>query len=432
MHILFAEDSPMVAKPIIKALEEGGHRVTHVPDGATAVKQYLLEEPDLVLMDVVMPIMDGIEATRKIKAIHSKKWVPITMLTSLTSNVDLIQGLEAGADDYLTKPINFEVLNARMRSKQRIVDMQNSFFGVLENVHEGILTIDQHGLIQRFNLAAEKIFGYTPGEVMGCNVNMLMPEPYKAQHDGYLHNYLTTHTPKVIGIGRKVQGRRKNGEVFPMHLAVTQVESVRGMQFIGLVRDISQEEADRQRIEHMALHDVLTGLPNRANFTNHLSATVGRCKPFAVLFIDIDGFKPINDNFGHDIGDMVLIEIAQRLRTAVAEEGFIARLGGDEFVVILFNAGAQQAVEKIGGAILREIGAAMNCGGNNCNVGASIGAAIYPKNGLNEEVILNAADNAMYQAKRAGKNRVVMAEENTSVVSLNEHQSATAPANLVG
>lgn len=410
MHILFAEDSRMLAKPVIRVLEANGHRVTHVFDGAAAVEHFRAETPDLVLMDVVMPTMDGIEATRRIKAIHTDKWVPVVMLTGLDSNADLIKGLEAGADDYLSKPIDFDVLVARMCSKQRIVDMQNSFFGILDNVHEGILTIDQLGTVRRFNLAAERIFGYSPGEVLGRNVNVLMPEPYKTQHDGYLHNYLSTHHPKVIGTGRKVQGRRKNGEIFPMHLAVTEVDSSLGVQFIGLVRDISQEEEDRQRIEHLALHDVLTCLPNRASFTARLGAVVGSQKPFALLFVDIDGFKPVNDTFGHDVGDQVLIKIAQCMREAVAERDFIARLGGDEFVVILPDAGSQTAVEQVVARILANVGVPMNCSGNICNVGASIGAAIYPLHGQSEESILNAADNAMYCAKRAGKNRMVMAE----------------------
>lgn len=263
--------------------------------------------------------------------------------------------------------------------------------------------------MQRFNLAAEKIFGYMPKEVLGHNVNMLMPEPYKAQHDGYLHNYISTQKPKVIGVGRKVEGRRKNGEIFPMHLAVTEVESALGLQFIGLVRDISQEEADRKHIEHLALHDVLTELPNRANFNKRLTASVAAKKPFALLFIDIDGFKPVNDTFGHEVGDMVLVNIAQRLLEAVAGRDFIARLGGDEFVVILPEVSTREAVEHVGARILKNVGQEMNCNGNVCHVGASIGAALFPANGASEEAILNAADNAMYQAKRGGKNRVVMA-----------------------
>lgn len=409
MKILFAEDSVELAEPIKLVLEADGHRVTHVLDGAAAVEQYLADTPDLVLMDVMMPNMDGIEACRRIKAVPKKQWVPLILLSALVASDDLIAGLEAGADDYLSKPIDLNVLVSRMRSKQRIVDIQNSLFGILDNVHEGIITIDQHGTVQSFNLAAETIFGYEPVEVLGHNVNMLMPEPYKTQHDGYLHNYLSTHDPKVIGIGRKVQGRRKNTEVFPMHLAVTKVDSTQGVRFIGLVRDISQEEEDRQHIEHLALHDPLTGLPNRASFSHQLSAGIHAGNPFALLFIDIDGFKPVNDNFGHDVGDKVLIAIAQRMRGAVASGDFIARLGGDEFVVILQGLESAVDTQKVGMRILEKIGAPMTFNGNHCEVGASIGAALFPLNGQTGEVILTAADNAMYQAKRTGKNRVVNA-----------------------
>jgi diguanylate cyclase (GGDEF)-like protein/PAS domain S-box-containing protein len=410
MKILFAEDSIAIAKPIIKALEDERHRVVLVQDGEAAVASYVNEPFDLVLMDVIMPKMDGLDAIRQIKKVPNKKWIPIVVLTGLDSKTDLIKALDAGADDYLLKPIDFDVLIARMRSKQRIVEMQSSFFGVLDNVHEGILTITALGKIQRFNLAAEKIFGYSYDEVFGNNVNMLMPEPYHSGHDGYLRNYLATREPKVIGIGRTVQGRRKNGDVFPMHLAVTEVETARGLQFIGLVRDISKEEEARQRIEFMALHDALTGLPNRASFNNFLAAMVLGKKPFTVMFIDIDGFKPVNDTFGHDVGDMVLINIAQRLTEALPENAFISRLGGDEFVVILSDVGEPNVAEKYGLSILDALRLPMICSGNDCKVGASIGVALFPNSGSSQESIMNAADNAMYRAKRSGKNRVVFAE----------------------
>ena len=410
MHILFAEDSRMLAAPVIKMLERDGHRVTHVLNGTAAVEAFVAQAPDLVLMDVEMPEMDGLEATRKIRAIPSSKWVPIVMMTGMAANSDLIKGLEAGADDYLFKPVDFQVLVTLMRAKQRILDLQSSYFGILDNVHEGILTIDAHGLIQRFNRAAERIFGYTPSEVLGQNVNMLMPEPYHAQHDGYLANYLSSRQPKVIGTGRKVQGRRKNGETFPMHLAISEVESALGVQFIGLVRDISQEEEDRLRIEHLALHDVLTGLANRASFNQCLSDCVSAGQPFALLFIDIDGFKPVNDQYGHDAGDAVLVALAQRMRHAVAGRDFVARLGGDEFVVLLPEVASATAVEQVAARILSKVAEPIDCGAPvSCRVGASIGAALFPANGSSEESILNAADNAMYQAKRAGKNRLVLA-----------------------
>lgn len=389
-------------------LEAHGHRVTHVLDGAAAVEQFSAETPDLILMDVVMPIMDGLEATAQIRALPSKKWVPIMILSGLGSNEDFIKGLEVGADDYMAKPIDIQVLIARLRSKQRVVEIQNSLFGILENAHEGIITIDQHGKMQSFNLAAERIFGYAPHEVLGCNVNLLMPEPYKSRHDSYLSNYLTTQQAQIIGVGRKVQGQRKNGEIFPMHLAVTKMDSASGMKFIGLVRDISREEEDRQRIEHLALHDVLTGLPNRANFNRQINACVTDSKPFALLFIDIDGFKPINDNFGHEVGDQVLVALAQRMTGALAKDDHLSRLGGDEFVVILQNVVTQLDAEHIALRILEKISKPMTCSGFKCDVTASIGGALYPCHGQSHEAVLSAADNAMYEAKLLGKNQVVI------------------------
>jgi diguanylate cyclase (GGDEF)-like protein/PAS domain S-box-containing protein len=411
LKILYAEDSLDLAEPIKMILSMEGHLVTHVENGAAAVEEYKRELPDLVLMDVMMPVMDGIEACKRIKAISTKKWIPIILLSGRDTNDDMVKGLEAGADDYLTKPIDFGVLAARMRSKQRVVDIQNSLIGILDNVHEGIITINQNGAIQSFNLAAERIFGYAPEEVIEKNVSMLMPEPYKSEHDGYLHHYMTTKIPKVIGVGsKKVKGSRKNGEIFPMSLAVTKVESSKEMSFIGLVRDISQEEEDRQHIEHLALHDPLTSLPNRAGFTQKLSDCIREQKPFALLFVDIDGFKPVNDNFGHDIGDKVLIAISQRMRGAVAGRDFIARLGGDEFVVILHDVSGATESDLIGARILEKIRAPMTFKKEVCTVGASIGVAFYPTHGKSGESLLSAADSAMYEAKRAGKNRVVTAK----------------------
>lgn len=337
MHILLADYSEASALPVIEFLREQDYRVTYVQDGRAAVEAYRVEPPDLVLMEVVMPEMDGIEATRRIKALGGVRWVTEMLMTALSTKEDIVAGLNAGADDYLIKPIVYEVLDARMRSMARIASMQDSLLGVLDNVYEAILPIDEAGTVQSYNKAAEQIFGYSAAEVIGTNVKMLMPSPYAEEHDGYLERYLREHTPRVIGIGRKVQGRRKNGETFPMRLSVTEVRRHTGSQFIGLVSDISVEEAARQHIEFLAMHDPLTGLPNRARFNEVLGVACGRSRwqPGAVLFID--DFKPINDRRGHEFGDEALITVAKRLRHNLVEQDMVARLGGDEFVVLLFG-----------------------------------------------------------------------------------------------
>jgi diguanylate cyclase (GGDEF)-like protein/PAS domain S-box-containing protein len=397
---------------VIAFLEQAGHQVTHVMDGLAAVNAFAASPPDMVLMDVVMPVMDGINATRSIKALGGARWIPVMLMTGLSSRDEIVAGLQAGADDYLIKPIVFEVLQARIQSMQRIATMQDSLFGILDNVYEGILTIDEQGCIQSYNRAAESIFGYTATEVMGRNVNMLMPEPYAAEHDGYLARYQREGSPRVIGSGRKVHGKRKNGEVFPMRLAVTEIKRGDGKRFIGLVSDISTEEAARERIEFLALHDALTGLPNRAQFNARIEALCAQPGDgmHAVLFLDLDGFKPINDTLGHEAGDEALRIAAHRLRHDLAEGDFVARLGGDEFVAICHDIASADAALAIGNRLLAAIAQPMTLLGTPSRMGASIGIALLPQHGRTATEILTAADHAMYAAKRRGKGQVVLAE----------------------
>ena len=413
MKILLAEDSKAIGLHISRTLEDWGHTVTFVLDGRAAVDAYQRERPDLILLDVVMPEMDGIEATRQIKALGGDRWVPLLLITALSTTEEVVTGLHAGADDYLTKPINFAVLQARINVMQRIKLIQDSLFGVLDNVFEGIIAINERGLIKTFNQAAEKIFGYRPAEVIGQNVKMLMPQPYRDEHDGYLARYQAEQTSHIIGIGRKVKGRRRNGDVFPMHLSVTEIERDHGSLFIGLVRDISAEEAAREKIEFLAMHDALTGLPNRARLGELLDQRLCSATPpcDAILFIDLDGFKPINDKHGHEIGDQALIEVARRLLAGLDSEAFVGRLGGDEFVVVLLDVSGPQAAIDAGHAIIAALQPAMQLGPEavTCRLGASIGVALGGMHGNTRTVLLTAADSAMYMAKRAGKGRVVLA-----------------------
>lgn len=411
MHILLADDSRSTALPIIQFLKQQGYRVTHAENGAAALEAYKADPPDLVLMDIVMPVMDGVQATRAIKALGGGRWVPIMLMTSLTSKDDIVAGFDAGADDYLIKPVVFEVLAARMRSMQRIAVMQDSLRGVLDNVYEAILTIDEQGTVLSFNKAAERIFGYAGGEVMGRNVKMLMPPPHADQHDGYLARYLRERIPHVIGIGRKVEGRRKNGEVFPMRLSVTEVGGAQGAQFIGLVADITQEEEARRHIEYLALHDPLTRLPNRARFNQVFEDLFARppSGTSAVLFVDLDGFKPVNDSLGHDAGDEALRVIAGRMRHQLAAGDFVARLGGDEFVAILPEVPGPDAAAAVARRLIEAVSNPMTLNGAQVTLGASVGIALIPQHGTTATDVLTAADDAMYAAKRAGKGRAVMA-----------------------
>lgn len=419
MRILFAEDCSSVAQYITNILALQGHEVFHVTDGLSAVESYRTAPPDLVLMDVVMPGMDGIEATRLIKAVGGERWIPLIIMTSLASNEELLAGLAAGADDYLIKPLSIEVLEARIRAMQRIALIQDRLYGVLDNIHEGIITIDEKGTVAAFNKAAEGIFGYSASEITGTNVNRLMPAPYQQEHDQYLKRYMADGEPRIIGKGRKVSGRRKNGEVFPMHLAVTELQSQEGRRFIGLVRDISIEEAAKARIEYLANHDALTGLPNRTKLNEILDEMLISNQCGYLLFIDLDGFKPINDQLGHETGDQALIEVARRLTKTVGAKDFVGRLGGDEFVAILPTLSDDQTALIIGQQMIKAISQPMQLSFTRvtCNLSASIGIApISTSRGTRTE-IMTTADNAMYQAKKQGKGKAMLAASTPPVCS---------------
>jgi diguanylate cyclase (GGDEF)-like protein/PAS domain S-box-containing protein len=411
MHILLVDDSPASVSPLMAFLRQLGYRVTLAPDGRAAVAAHRATPADLVLIDMALPELEAIEITHCIKQLSGARWVPVILMTASGSKEDIVAVLNAGADDALTKPIVFEVLAARLRSLQRIAVMQDSLVGILDNVYEAILTIDQHGVVQSYNKAAETIFGYSAAEVIGANVKSLMPPAYAEHHDGFLARYVAERTPRVIGIGRKVQGQRKNGEVFPMRLAVTEVRRNGDSLFIGLVNDISEEERARQKIEFLALYDALTGLPNRAHYNDVIEALMAApgAQTHALLFIDLDGFKPINDTLGHAAGDEALKVVAERLRHALAANDFVARLGGDEFVVIARAIAGPQAALTIAERLLESIGQPMTLLGQPSRMGASIGIALLPQGDTRSaSEILSAADNAMYAAKRGGKGRAVL------------------------
>lgn len=408
LHVLLVEDSSAMAAPIMFFLEQGGHRVTHVTSGEAAVDAYGTQNFDMVLMDVVMPGIGGIEATRRIKAIRTERWVPLIMTTSLSAEDDLIAGLNAGADDYLFKPLHLDVLEARMRSLQRIVAMQTTLAALVDNVIESIVRINSRGIIQTFNNAAECIFGYTAAEALGRNVSMLMPTPYAENHDNYLSRYLATRDPHIIGHGRRVVGRRKNGETFPAHLGVTEVITPEGLSFIGLIRDLSGEIETQTRMEHMAWHDALTGLPNRARLWHLLEERLSRAGGLALLFLDLDGFKLINDRHGHAIGDDVLRSAAGRLKGALAHDDTIARLGGDEFVAVLEGISTPDMAMAVAERLIAELAQPIAVDDSHHVVGVSIGIALR-KDGSDAQALVDAADAAMYQAKQAGRGRAVLA-----------------------
>lgn len=298
------------------------------------------------------------------------------------------------------------------RVKGELEKSQSQLMAIIRHVMDGIIMINESGEILGFNPAAEKIFGYSQKEVLGKNVNMLMPEPFRSEHDSYLQRYIhsgITGEKSVIGVvSREMEAVRKNGQQFPMDLSVSEMPLKEGRYFVGIFRDITERKLAEQKIEHLAHHDYLTGLPNRVFFLGRLQQSISLAKrgnyKTAVLFMDLDGFKYINDTFGHQAGDALLQEVAGRIKKIIRESDTVARLGGDEFTLVLNNIDARGSISLVAKNIINALAEPFVLDGQTCQVGASIGISIFPDDSQDCCTLLTQADEAMYEAKRSGKN----------------------------
>ena len=260
LRVLTVDDNRTNLQILQVFIRKLGHTVIQAENGEVAVARYLEEKPDLILMDIMMPVVDGFEATRRIRALPSDRWVPIIYLSALDRDENLVGGLEAGGDDYLSKPVNFVVLEAKIRSmqrtlmlQQRVADSLRRLQTISDNVLEAIVTIDTRATIISCNAATEAMFGWNNDELVGQNVKMLCPEPYRSEHDDYVREYVSGGPPRIIGMGREIPAMRRDGSVFDAELTVSEVRADSERIFIGVIRDISERKRAEKLINENAV-----------------------------------------------------------------------------------------------------------------------------------------------------------------------------------
>lgn len=245
--VLVVDDTAANRSMMQVFLQKLGYSVTCAIDGHEALEAFARARPDMVLMDLMMPGMDGFEATRRIRNMHNGAWTPIVIMSALNTDDDLVAGLDAGADDYLVKPISFVVFAAKMRVIERLLTMERGQRELLGRVQaisnaviDGIVTSDENGVIQSANPAACRMFGYHDGALTGKNVSVLIPLGDGDTRDGATARYLGTSARKIIGKTRQVTGRRASGEQFMVELGLTELKLDSRRLFIGVMRDITE------------------------------------------------------------------------------------------------------------------------------------------------------------------------------------------------
>jgi PAS domain S-box-containing protein len=259
MKVLAVDDNRTNLHILQVFLKKLGHEVILAENGEEAVQRFKACAPDLVLLDIMMPVMDGFEAARQIKAMCNGRWQPVIFLSALNRDENLVEGLEAGADDYLTKPINFVVLEAKLRSMQRSLAMQQESINALrrvqaisDNVLDAIVTSDEHGVIVSVNQSTERIFGWSAAELIGKEVSILIPPSHRSGHHDRVQNYGAAQGSRVLGAERELEAQHKDGHCFPATIAITQVMLDNQRMIIGVIRDISERKQTEQKLRENA------------------------------------------------------------------------------------------------------------------------------------------------------------------------------------
>jgi diguanylate cyclase (GGDEF)-like protein/PAS domain S-box-containing protein len=315
--------------------------------------------------------------------------------------------LDALADEYDTLEQRHLTNMAALR------EAAQHALAILDNLLDGVVTFSEQGLIESFNKAATQIFGYTAAEAIGRTAAMLMPNELATQHDARLLHQENNGSSFVIGQSVETVGQRKDASVFPISLSVSKVERAGELIFVAVIRDITQQRHAKEEIQRLAFYDPLTQLPNRRLLQDRLDqaliTSTRTAQQGALMFLDLDHFKQLNDTMGHDLGDELLKQVATRLKSCVREGDTVARLGGDEFVILLeglspaSHESAAQA-ETIAGKVLSALGQSYQLRGHPFESTPSIGIVLFPGEDDNTEGLLKKADVAMYQAKSAGRN----------------------------
>ncbi|HEY5717052.1 MAG TPA: EAL domain-containing protein, partial [Motiliproteus sp.] len=293
-------------------------------------------------------------------------------------------------------------ITAQVESEER----QRQATTVFENTQEGIIITDAELAIIAVNPAFTELTGYSEAEVLGQRPSILQSGKHSPEFYAEMWHHLET-SGQWCG---EIWSQRKGGEIYPEWLSISDVRDDRGelLNYVAVFSDISAAKESEQQLEYLAHHDPLTELPNRLLFMSRLHHALQRARRdsscMALLFVDLDHFKHINDSLGHAAGDQLLLEVAHRLTSSVREEDTVARLGGDEFTLLLEDLREPKDVEPVLTKLLKRLRRPFNIDGHKLHITGSIGVSLAPQDGDDETTLLRNADTALYKAKERGRN----------------------------
>lgn len=414
--VLIVDDVPANLLVLSKLLKKLSVDVYEAGSAKEALKRLLYDDFAVMLVDVQMPAMDGYEFAELIRKEPSTRTIPIIFITAnLLDEQYLFRGYEVGAVDYICKPFNEEILLNKIRvfielhdAKTKALDLGKQNQLILNTAGEGICGLDSQGKIRFANPAANTMLGteitgtlffdYLSGK--GCDMR---------QECSARDMYATCLSGQTYREDDSIM-IRSDGSVLQVAYTITPITDRKEESLASVVvfQDISKRKELEAELELMAKTDIVTGLANRALFQKNLDMAISRAtrhdKMLAVMFLDMDRFKSINDTLGHHNGDLLLKKFGERLVHSVRSADSIARIGGDEFTVIIEDIDEISNVLQVTQKIQANIKKPFSLEGKEVYVGASIGVSIFPWCGEDAQTLIKHADTAMYRAKERGRN----------------------------
>ncbi|MDH7511327.1 MAG: diguanylate cyclase [Clostridiales bacterium] len=416
-RILIVEDEGLIARDIENMVKNAGYEVCGVVStGEEAVEEVDKTEPDLILMDIVLRgSMDGVEAAERIRTRVS---IPVIYLTAHTDENTLERAKLTEPLGYTLKPIEqkelltvIEMALYKHQMELTLREREGWLTTILQSIGDGVIATDRLGHITFMNPVAEKLTGWRQPESINKPLSSVLH--LIEEESGRLHRL---SVPRLLNenFQNLVNGNVlivNYDEKIPVELSAAVIRDQKN-DISGLVlvlHDLTERRRYEEKLRHNAIHDHLTELPNRFLFFDRLNIALAQAQreahKLAVLMLDLDEFKKVNDTWGHDIGDKLLQSVAYRLVHMFRKSDTIARLGGDEFVLLLPEIPHAEVAKNVAERIILSFKKPFSFEGLAVSITASIGISLFPEDGEDADTLSRNADIAMYRAKEDGKNR---------------------------
>jgi diguanylate cyclase (GGDEF)-like protein len=425
--VLLIDDDQTLHLWANRNLPEAGFKLISCFDGKEGVEVFKEYSPNIVMIDIEMPGMDGFEVCSKIRFLPNGKNTPVVMMTVTEDHQKIAQAYASGATDFVVKPINWKVLVHRLhymvKASSNLHKLAQSELRLSRAKNMARLgywewQINNDGLYwsdEIYSMVEIDQYEFTPDSTNFWDFIHANDLPYVSKH---LQGTIRSKVAATIEF--RIVTAKKQERFVSQHMEVVENHKGEIIRLIGTVQDITERKEQENKIRHLAYYDEVTQLPNRIFFFKFLAKTLELVqrnkKNFAILFLDLDGFKGINDTYGHQAGDQLLQEISRRLTEGLRcsdlatryfdhfdQKVDVARLGGDEFIILLNELSRPEDAATVAERIQGWITEPVILGDRMVHVGVSMGIAVYPYDGDDSETLVKNADIALYHAKKMGK-----------------------------